>query len=77
MHDNGDEIVEWLLPKGSRSLLHVLHPSHEDGQAYCQKAPFVWGYESGRGLDAATSTGRRWCTACAARLGAQGLKLIA
>eukprot|EP00971_Amphidinium_carterae_P199043 3949992-Amphidinium_carterae.2 len=50
MHDSDDETVEWLLPKGSRSLLHVRHPSREDGQAYCQRAPFVWGYESGRGL---------------------------
>eukprot|EP00971_Amphidinium_carterae_P307068 6102515-Amphidinium_carterae.1 len=32
------DAVEWLLP--ARSLLHVRHPSREDGQAYCQRAPF-------------------------------------
>eukprot|EP00971_Amphidinium_carterae_P347789 6489981-Amphidinium_carterae.1 len=37
---DGHATVEWLLPKGPRSLLHVRHPSREDGQAYCQRAPF-------------------------------------
>eukprot|EP00971_Amphidinium_carterae_P243872 4842989-Amphidinium_carterae.1 len=69
--------VTWLLPKGPRSLLHVLHPSGEDGQAYCHRAPFVWGYTSGHGADEAAKTGRRWCTTCAASLGANGLNLIA
>eukprot|EP00971_Amphidinium_carterae_P119904 2374915-Amphidinium_carterae.1 len=32
-----DDDVEWLLPKGPRSLLHVRYPSREDGQAYCQR----------------------------------------
>eukprot|EP00971_Amphidinium_carterae_P179409 3558582-Amphidinium_carterae.1 len=61
-NQDGHVTVEWLLPKGPRSLLHVRRPSREDGQAFCQRAPFVWGFESGRGMDDPNATGRRWCT---------------
>eukprot|EP00971_Amphidinium_carterae_P331354 6464852-Amphidinium_carterae.1 len=50
------QALDWLLPKGPRSLLHVLHPSGEDGRAYCHKAPFVWGFTSGHGVDEAVKT---------------------
>eukprot|EP00971_Amphidinium_carterae_P052590 1035210-Amphidinium_carterae.1 len=39
--------IECILPKGSRSLLHVMHPDLE-GAPLCKSAAFAWGFTVGK-----------------------------
>ena len=62
-----NEMVEWLLPAGDKSRVHVASALRaEDGRAIplCQRRPFAWGCEEGRGMAAAEATGRELHARC-------------
>ena len=67
-----DEQIEWMLPAGARSKLHLVQSELSgDGQQipWCRKGCFRWGFQTGLGMNQAEGTGRSWSPRCASELG--------
>jgi len=73
--DGGERIearlVEWLLPAGSKSKLHLCS-DQDDEQGHtipwCRRTAFKWGCQKGMSREAAESTGRDWSPRCRTEL---------
>ena len=66
----GADEVQWLLPNGAKSRLHLLsnYDSEDEAIPWCRRRPFKWGCECQAGLESAEATGRRWSPRCRRRL---------
>ena len=66
------EEIEWVAPKTKDGLVHLHDPDAAEidaGKPLCRRTAFAWGFVAGRGRQDAAALGRRWCTACLARIG--------
>ena len=66
------ESLPWLLP-GLGTFIHVRRPpteakSEADNTPLCRDGAFVYGFQSGEGLEDAAAANRKWCTPCLAKL---------
>lgn len=66
--------IEWLLPRGSRSLVHFARLGTLPEQArlpMCTSRPFVYGHQHDLGLTTALALNRPFCPSCVSKLPAR------